>query len=72
MLPIVHGYNSCLVLCRSKSECSDKIQLANVVGSSAAVPNCLKRKPDFDVGKNMATIKHAKGLWNITTIPVMP
>ena len=70
-LPIINDYNSCLVLCRSKSEYSDKIQLVNVVGSSAAVLNYLKRKPDFDVGKNMTTIQHAKGLLNIAPIPVI-
>lgn len=71
MLPIIHDFNSCLVICRSKSEFSDKLQLANVVGFSAAALNYLKRKPDFDVGKIMTTIQHAKRLWNIAPIPVI-
>jgi hypothetical protein len=36
------------------------LQLANVVGSSAAVLNYLKRKPDFDVGRNTTTKPHVK------------
>jgi len=33
-----------------------------VAGSSAAVPNYLKRKPEFDVRRKMTTKPHAKEL----------
>ena len=71
MLPIVHDYNSCLVLCRSKSECSDKLQLTNVAGSSATVPNYLKRKPEFDVRRKITTKPHAKEKQKIAPISSM-